>query len=71
MGMNLRSIKAYLMKEDFRRFWDYVYPSNAAKFLYQCCKRAMYSRIEPVKEMALSLRSHQELPLNWFKAKKL
>ncbi|MFH1616736.1 MAG: transposase [Planctomycetota bacterium] len=71
MGMNLRSIKAYLMKEDFQRFWNYVYPTNAAKFLDQWCRRAMYSRIEPMKEMARSLRSHQELLLNWFKAKKL
>jgi transposase len=70
LGINLRTIKAYLMKEDFQRFWGYIYPANAAKFLDQWCKRAMYSRIEPMKEMARSLRSHQALLLNWFKAKK-
>lgn len=71
LTMNLRSIKAYLMKEDFQRFWNYTYPANAAKFLDQWCKRTMVSRIEPMKEMARSLRSHQALLLNWFKAKKL
>lgn len=71
LGMNLRSVKAYLMKEDFQRFWAYTYPANAAKFLHQWCRRAMASRIEPMKEMAQSLRSHEALLLNWFKAKKL
>lgn len=71
LDMNLKTIKAYLMKEDFQCFWDYVYPANAAKFLNQWCKRAMYSRIEPMKDMAKSLRSHEQLLLNWFKAKKL
>jgi transposase len=71
LDMNLRTIKAYLMKEDFQRFWNYIYPANAAKFLEQWCKRAMHSRIEPMQDMARSLRSHQKLLLNWFKAKKL
>jgi len=71
VGMNLRSVKAYLMKEDFQRFWEYTYPANAAKFLHQWCRRAMASRIEPMREMARSLRSHEDLLLNWFKAKKL
>jgi transposase len=52
-------------------FWSYIYPGNAAKFLDQWCRRAMLSRIEPMKEMARSLRSHKALLLNWFKAKKL
>lgn len=68
---NLKTVKAYLMKEDFQRFWLYVYPKNAGKFLDDWCKRAMRSRIEPMKEMARSLRSHRSLLLNWFKAKKL
>ncbi len=46
-------------------------PANAAKFLHQWCRRAMVGRIEPMKEMARSLRSHEELLLNWFKAQKM
>jgi hypothetical protein len=30
----------------------------------------MYSRIEPMKKVALALRSHRELIMNLFKAKK-
>ena len=30
----------------------------------------MRSRIEPVKKVACDLRSHRELILNWFRAKK-
>ena len=68
--MNLKTVKAYLMKEDFHQFWEYTYPANAGKFLDAWCKRVMYSRIEPMKKIARSLRSHRELILNWFKAKK-
>jgi transposase len=71
LDRNLKTVKAYLMKEDFQRFWSYVYPKNAGKFLDEWCSRAMRSRIEPMKDMACSLRSHRALLLNWFKAKKL
>jgi transposase len=67
---NLNTVKAYLMKEDFHRFWKYVYPRNAEKFLESWCQRAMYSRIEPMKDVARSLRSHSHLILNYFKARK-
>ena len=30
----------------------------------------MYSKIEPIKEVARMLRNHRELILNWFRAKK-
>ncbi|MCO8121718.1 transposase [Stieleria sp. TO1_6] len=47
MQHNLRSVKAYLMREDFQRFWEYERASWAGKFLDQWCKRAMRSRIKP------------------------
>jgi len=67
---NLRTVKAYLMKEDFQQFWDYVSPYWAGAFLDAWCRRAMVSRIEPIKKVARMLRSHRELILNWFPAKK-
>jgi transposase len=67
---NLRTVKAYLMKEEFQQFWEYVSPPWAGRFLDAWCRRAMYSRIEPVKKVARMLRSHRELILNWFRAKK-
>lgn len=67
---NLRSVRAYLLKEDFSVFWDYISPSWAGKFLDRWCTRTMRSKIEPLKNVAKTLRKHKPLILNWFKAKK-
>ncbi len=66
---NLKTIRAYLLKEEFQFFWEYVYPGSAAKFLDEWCKKVMRSRLEPMKRIARMLRSHRELILNWFEAK--
>jgi len=66
---NLRSMRAYLLKEDFQRLWEYVRPGWAAKFLDEWCTRTMRSQLEPMKKIARSLRTHRELILNWFQAK--
>ena len=66
---NLKSIKAYLMREDFQRFWSYQSPAWAGRFLDQWCTRAMRSKIEPMKDMARTLRRHRTLLLNWFLAR--
>lgn len=66
---NLRSMRAYLLKEDFQRLWEYERPGWAGKFLDQWCTRTMRSKLEPMKKIARSLRAHRELILNWFEAK--
>jgi transposase len=66
---NLRSVRAYLQREDFQRFWEYRSPYWAARFLVDWCARVMRSRIEPMKKMARTLDKHAELILNWFTAK--
>ena len=65
---NLKSVRSYLLKEDFQQFWTYTYPANAGKFLDAWCTRAMRSKIEPMKKMAKTLRRKRELLLNWFRA---
>jgi len=70
LTMNLRTVKAYLLTEDFQRFWNYTYPAWAEKFLRRWCFRTMRSKIEPMKDIAKMLRRHQALILNWFRAKK-
>jgi transposase len=65
---NLRSVRAYLLREEFQRFWQYVRPSLAARFLDQWCKVAMRSRLEPIKKVVGMLRNHRALILNWFAA---
>jgi transposase len=67
---NLRTVRAYLLKEDFQQFWEYTSPTWAGKFLDQWCRQTMYSQIDPMKKVARTLRAHRELILNWFKAKK-
>lgn len=68
MQYNLGTMRAWLSKEDFQRFWEYRSAYWAGRFLRQWCRRTMRSRIEPMKKMARSLREHEELLLNWFVA---
>jgi len=66
---NLRSVRAYLLKEEFQWFWHYVSPHWAGRFLDQWCEKTMRSQIEPMKKVARMLRRHRPLLLNWFRAK--
>ena len=66
---NLQSVRSRLLREDFQRFWEYVSPTWAGKFLDQWCTRTMRSKIEPMKKVARSLREHRDLILNWFRAR--
>jgi transposase len=66
---NLRSVRAYLLKEEFQFFWTYISPYWAGQFLDRWCTKTMRSKIEPMKRVAKMLRSHRELLLNWFRAK--
>lgn len=65
---NLQSVKAHLQREDFQQFWDYASPTWAAKFLDDWCIRVMRTRLEPMKKVVRTLRTHRELILNWFNA---
>jgi len=67
---NLKTTRAYLLKEDFQQFWDYTSPTWAAKFLDDWCAQVMRSRLEPMKKVAATLRRHRELVLNYFRARK-
>jgi transposase len=66
---NLKTVRAYLLKEEFQFFWGYASAFWAGWFLDGWCSRVMRSRLEPLKKVARSLRGHRELLLNWFRAK--
>ena len=66
---NLRTVRAYLLREDFQRFWEYESPAWAGKFLDEWTGRVMRSRLEPMKDVARTLRNHRSLIQNWFRAK--
>jgi transposase len=70
LKLNLKTVRAYLLKEDFQNLWEYVSPHWAGVFLDRWCKRAMRSRLDPMKKVAKTIRNHRALILNWFVAKK-
>ena len=70
LSYNLKTVRAYLLKEDFDGFWQYTSAAWAEKFLDRWCTRVMRSRLDPMKKVAKSIRQHKPLILNWFKAKK-
>lgn len=67
---NLKTIRSYLLKDDFQFFWEYRSAYWAGQFMDRWCRRAMRSRIQPMQRVAKMLRKHRELILNWFRAKK-
>lgn len=68
---NLKTIRAYLLKEDFKNFWEYKSTAWAGKFLDAWCTQVMRSKLEPMKKVAKTIRSHKALLLNWFEAKNM
>ena len=66
---NLRTVRAYLLEEDFQALWEYVSPYWAGRFLDRWCTRTMRSRLDPMKRVARMVRSHRGLILNWFRAR--
>ena len=69
LNTKLATGRAWMLKETFQDFWHYRALNWAAAFLDVWCTRALRSRIEPMKKVARMLRTHEELLLNWFRAK--
>ena len=69
LASKLATARAWDLKESFLHFWHYKSPIWAGAFLDYRCFRAMRSRLEPMSRVARMLRAHEELLLNWFRAK--
>jgi transposase len=69
LASKLQTARAWELKETFAHFWKYHSLTWAGAFLDYWTWRAMRSRLEPMKKVARMLRSHEELILNWFRAK--
>jgi transposase len=69
LASKLATARAWELKETFSHFWRYKSVTWAKAFLDCWCYRAMRSRLEPMKKIARMLRTHEELLLNWFRAK--
>lgn len=66
---NLRTVRAYLLKEDFEFFWDCLGVWSGRRFLTGWFHRALRSRLAPMKRVARTLHTHRSLLLNWFRAR--
>jgi transposase len=69
LASKLDTARAWELKEAFLHFWKYKPVLWAAGFLDAWCERALRSRLEPMRKVARMLRNHEELLMNWFRAK--
>lgn len=69
LASKLATGRAWQLKESFDHFWDYTTSWWGGAYLDAWIKRAMRSRLEPMKKVARMLRKHEGLLLNWFEAK--
>lgn len=63
--LNLKTSRAWRIKESFTPFWSYHYPAAAKRFFEAWASSAMRSRLEPVKKVVRMLRRHQTGLLNY------
>ena len=59
-GSNLKSARAWAIKEVFRRFWYYRYEGSARKFFKEWYGWASRSRLQPMIKVAKMLKRHFE-----------
>lgn len=71
LKINLPIVKAYFLKEDFDRFWEYSSPYWSGKFLKQWCRQAKQSKLKPMQRFVRMLKNHEALLMNWFKSRGL
>lgn len=55
---DLKVARACLLKEQFRKFWDYTYLGAAQKFFARWFWRAKHSRVKPIAGVAKCMKRH-------------
>ena len=55
LAANKRLCTTYVLKDDLKHLWDYRYRGAALTFWKQWYRRAIYSKIEPLKKFARNL----------------
>ena len=63
--MNLKTSRAWRIKETFTHFWSYHYTGAAERFFREWAANAMRSRLQPVKKVVGMLRRHLKGLLNY------
>lgn len=64
---DLKTARAWAIKENFRWFWDYTYAGNAKKFFDRWYGWARRSQLEPIKKVAAMLKNHLDGILSYFR----
>jgi len=64
--LNLKVMRAYLLKEGFKLFWEQRSKEDAEEFLDNWLWMANHSRLEPMREFARMIGKHKEAILNYF-----
>lgn len=65
--LNLRTARAWAIKEMLRDLWSYTYRGPAGKFFKQWFGWARRSQLDPIKKMALTVRNHLDGILTYCK----
>lgn len=65
--LNLKINRAYLLKESFKKVYEYQYPANAVKYLKWWCSKAMRSRLKPMQKFVKQLRRYWNNVVTYFK----
>lgn len=63
----LKTSRAWAIKEQFRWFWEYRYAGNARKFFDSWYGWAVRSRLRPISDTAKMLKRHLENILTYFR----
>jgi transposase len=66
---HLKSFRSYILKEEFRDFWNCSTRSEAELFLKQWFWWATHSRLAPMRDFAWMLRKHEDGVLAYFDAR--
>jgi transposase len=66
-NQELKTSRAWAIKEQFRWFWEYRYAGNARKFFDRWYGWAARSRLKPIIKVAKMLKRHVENILSYFR----
>ena len=55
---NRRIHRAWVLKDEFEQFWQYVYPKSAESFLKAWMTAALRSRLQPLRDFVKTLKDH-------------
>lgn len=64
---DLKTGRAWAIKENFRHFWTYVYAHSAEGFFDRWYSWAIRSRLDPIKKVARMLKRHIDGLLSYFR----